>query len=186
MNQRTILFLTPRMGIGGAQRYVIEKAKWLKENNYNVIVCSEEGIWTKKLNDAGIRHISLEWINDNPYLLDYEIFIQRLMLINEIIEREGVDIIEANQLFPAIYTYNLVKINHLPMILNTLSELSFLDSRNIRFLLEMQKLGLYFNLGKESNAVIENCNKVILDKCINIPIPIALQKIGRASCRETV
>lgn len=45
---KTILFLTPRMSIGGAQRYVIEKAKWLTSNKYNIIVCSEDGVWVHK------------------------------------------------------------------------------------------------------------------------------------------
>lgn len=177
MENKTILFLTPRMGIGGAQRYVIEKAKWLHNHNYKVIVCSEDGIWSKKLKDLGIEHIALEWINENPYILDYEIFIERLMTINAIMENNNVDIIEANQLFPAVYAYNLVKITHKPLLLNTLSELSFLNSRNIELLVKMNSLGLYFNLGKESNAILEQKNGIKLENCVNIPIPVSTHEL---------
>jgi hypothetical protein len=45
----TIAFFTPRMVVGGAEMYVINKSNWLINRGYNVLVLSEEGQWVDKL-----------------------------------------------------------------------------------------------------------------------------------------
>lgn len=173
----SILFMTPRMGIGGAQRYVIQKASWLKKKGLHVVVCSEEGEWVSELQNEGITHYSLSWINEDPYLIDYEELTNRLKAINDIIKAENINLIEANQLFPAVYSYHLGKIIKIPVIMNVLSELSFLNPRNKQLLIEMDRNGLYFNLGKESNKTLEKKNQIRLEKCVNLPIPIDVPKM---------
>lgn len=168
----SVLFMTPRMGIGGAQRYVIAKATWLHEFGHKVVVCSEEGEWVYKLTEQGISHYALPWITEDPYLIDYEELTNRLKKINQIVNEEEIDFIEANQLHPAVYAYHLGKITNIPVIFNVLSELSFLNTRNKQFLIEMNKQNLYFNLGKESNRILEKKNNIDLSNCINLPIPI--------------
>ena len=125
---KNILFITPKFIIGGAERYILVKSQWLVENGYNVTVASEGGVWENKLQDIGVRHYKLDWINKNPKTSSYEDNIKRLSELYNIIRENSIEIVEANQLYPAIYVYYLSKITHIKFLVNVLSELSFIDN----------------------------------------------------------
>lgn len=171
---KNILFLTPRFIVGGAERYILVKSKWLVQHGYNVIVASEGGVWESKLKDIGVIHYKLDWINKNPKTSSYEDNIKRLAELNNIIRENNIEIIEANQLYPAIYVYYLSKITNVKFLVNVLSEISFLDNRNIEFIKELNDRNLYYNIADSCNGEIERANNVKFDRCVSLPIPMEI------------
>ena len=54
-----IAFITPRMIVGGAETYIIRKAKWLTENGNEIVVISEGGCLVESL-PKGVKHIQIK------------------------------------------------------------------------------------------------------------------------------
>lgn len=170
---QTILFLTQRMIVGGAERYILEKSKWLIRKGYNVIIVSVGGIWEEKIKELGGKHYKLDFINEDPFIMDKGIFVERCIILKQIIEVEKVNIIEANQFYPAIWGYYVSKFTNTPYFMNVLAGTIFYKGKKeyLKFLKHLDNLGLYYN-SECSNIVIEEIRRINLKNCIEIPIPV--------------
>ncbi len=168
---KTILFATPKMIVGGAETYILGKAKYLKSRGYNIYILSEGGIWEERANDIANGHINISWINENPDYLTTKELLDRLIILSNIIDKYKIDLIEVNQLFPAIYFNYVEKIKKNKLIINVLSEISFIDNKYINLLKEYNEKSTYFNISQACNMEIEKYSKCILDKCKAINIP---------------
>lgn len=170
---KKIAFFTPSMGVGGAERYIIQKIKWLKKNNYDAVVISAGGSWSSYLTEIGVKHYVFEMINEDPFLLSSSIFFESAAYIGEILLSEEVSIIESNQYTPALWAEITSKLFKIPNLLNVLSAAVFYDKHKsyLEFLKYMNTRKLYYN-SECSNQIIEKRRKIELANCVQIPIPV--------------
>ena len=170
-----ILYITPYMNIGGAEQYVINKSNSMMAKGNNVIVISAGGEWITKLTDLGIKHITLDWINKSPELVNKIDTLKNIKILTDIINENKIDIVETNQFYCGVWTHYACEFTNTPYILNVLSELGGWKRYNhIEFYKAMDDKNRYYNLGAKSNSEIEINSGVKLKNCINIPIPIII------------
>lgn len=170
---KTILFLTPQMLVGGAERYILQKSEWLINNNYNVVIGSIGGQWENEIELLGGKHYIIDFINTDPNLFNKSTFIKNLTKLKEIIDKENITIIEANQFSPAVWGYYVSKMYNIPYLLNVLSSNIFYQGRKyyLDFIQHANSLNIYYN-SECSNEIIEERRKISLENCIQIPIPV--------------
>lgn len=166
-----IAFITPRMTIGGAETYIIRKSNWLIKNGYEVIVISEGGESVKAL-DNSIKHFVVKGIESAPYLYKKEKQSSIIKSVTNILIKEKIDIIEAHNNYPAIYTAFSSKETHIPFIVNILSDNGFIKNPLLYILcLNLQKYELAFAISKQTSI---NLNRTFLGnikfKILNIPL----------------
>ena len=90
------LHVLPELKEGGLERGVIEKVIWLKEHGIDSIVVSAGGMWLKKLQDAGIRHIELPAHMKNPISI-----LSCSRKLSKIIRDEKIQLVCAHSRAPA-------------------------------------------------------------------------------------
>lgn len=170
---RTILFLTPRMIVGGAERYLLEKAQWLIRHQHRVLIVSEGGPWEHEIERLGGTHHRLGFIGTDPYLYPRSRFLGNLVRLNEIASAEKVSIVEATHLAPAVWGYHLSRLYGVPCFLNVLSGREFFEGKDTYsgFLQALDRKGLYYN-SEMCNRIIEEKKKIRLSRCVEIPIPV--------------
>lgn len=100
---KNILFVVPRMNIGGAETYVATVAIKLKEAGFNVFVASGGGMLADEIQKNGIRHFFL------PIRLSVDI---SAYFLAKIIKRNKIELIHANSAAAGI-TAVLVKKNYI-------------------------------------------------------------------------
>jgi glycosyltransferase involved in cell wall biosynthesis len=170
---KTVLFLTPRMIVGGAERYLLEKVAWLVRHQHRAIVVSEGGVWEPEVEKRGGRHHTLGFVGTDPYLFNRSAFLKNLVRLNAIVEREQVSIVEASHLAPALWGHHLSRLFGVPAFLNVLAGREFYEGKSAytAFLQALDAKGLYYN-SETSNRLIEAKKKVRLPRCVEIPIPV--------------
>lgn len=180
--KKTILFATPRMLVGGAETYIFQKARYLREKGFDVYILSQGGEWKERAEKISNGHIEVEWINEDPTILNKEKLLNRLIILSNIIDKYNIDLIEVNQMFPAVYFNYLSKIKKTPLIFNVLSEISFIRNTYIDLIREMDEKNLYFNVAYGCNRDIENFNKAKFKNCNIINIPFEVNNEGKCNC----
>jgi len=176
---KTIAFFTPAMVIGGASLYVINKAVWLSQHGYNVVIFSKGGEWVDRLPNS-ITHIKIEGIEDFPYNL-------RKNDVNKIIEsivislkKYNIDLIEGYEMSPIVYAVLAQKFIKVPVLLNVLTEAAY-QSFGCRILLGsvtkiMHNHGLYFTYHNDANVFIEKHLHCRFSNCKIIRLPVVYNK----------
>ncbi len=92
----TVLQVIPRMRAGGAELGCLQVAEALVKAGHGALVASEGGRMVEALEAAGARHITLPLASKNPLRIW-----RNARALEEIIAREGVDIIHARSRAPA-------------------------------------------------------------------------------------
>lgn len=84
---KNILLVVPRLNIGGAESYVAEVARSLKQQGWNVYTASGGGMLAQQLCAEGIKHFFVP-IRFNKYLAAF--------LLSRIVKKHHIDIVHAN------------------------------------------------------------------------------------------
>lgn len=101
---KSILMLLMKLDIGGAETHVVELSKELKKRGYNIIIASNGGVYTKELEEAGIKHYEVPLQNKHPKNV-----IKSFKLIKKIIEDENIDIVHSHARIPSYIAGKLKK-----------------------------------------------------------------------------
>lgn len=91
----TILMTLMGLEIGGAETHVVELAKELNKQGYNIIAASNGGVYEKELTDAGIKHYNVPMHRRNVIKMFKSYF-----LLKKIIIDEHVDIVHSHARIP--------------------------------------------------------------------------------------
>lgn len=102
--KKNILMLLMKLDIGGAETHVVELSKELKKRGYNIIIASNGGVYTKELEEAGIKHYNVPLQNKHPKNV-----IKSFRLIKKIIEDEKIDIVHSHARIPSYIAGKLHK-----------------------------------------------------------------------------
>jgi hypothetical protein len=173
---KTIAFFTPRMTIGGAEMYIINKSNWLVKKNYDVIVVSAGGEWVNRL-PPSVKHFTIDSINIPPYHFSSREVSRLVKSLIEIIDINNVDIIEAHNTYPIIYALLAQKARRVAVLLNVLSELSYHKCPLLCYATKgLDRQGLYFTLTLGMNNYIQKKAHSIFQNCTIIPIPVFTNK----------
>ncbi|MGB7605816.1 MAG: glycosyltransferase [Lutisporaceae bacterium] len=97
-----ILLTTMSLDIGGAETHIVELAKGLKREGFNVIVASNGGIFEKDLENNGIKHYKVPLHNKKPN----NVF-KAYKMLKDIIQTEKIDLVHAHARIPG-YICNLL------------------------------------------------------------------------------
>ena len=96
MQRKRILHLTMSMNIGGAETHILELMKYLKAQDYDVMVASNGGVYVKDLTEAGIKHFNVPLHTKSPRQV-----LQSFHLLRKIIKEEKIDLVHAHARIPA-------------------------------------------------------------------------------------
>lgn len=91
----TILMTLMGLEIGGAETHVVELAKELNKQGYNIIVASNGGVYEKELTDVGIKHYNVPMNKRNVLKM-----IKSYFLLKDIIIKENIDIVHSHARIP--------------------------------------------------------------------------------------
>jgi len=94
--KRTILMALMGLEIGGAETHVVELAKELSRQGYDIAVVSNGGVYVSELEAAGIRHYRAPMHKRNPFLM-----LAALVRLHRIIRMEKPDVVHAHARIPA-------------------------------------------------------------------------------------
>ncbi len=100
-----------QLNIGGAETHVVELAKELKRQGFNVIVTSNGGVYVKELEDAGIKHYRVPLQNKNPINV-----IKAIAQLRRIIIDEKIDIVHSHARIPSFILGKLHKVMKFPFV----------------------------------------------------------------------
>lgn len=95
MRKTKVLHLTMRLDIGGAETHVVELAKYLNRQDYEIHVASQGGVYEGELAAAGVPHYKVPLHTKNP-LAVFRAYRQ----LRRIIQREQIDIVHAHARIP--------------------------------------------------------------------------------------
>ena len=109
--KRTILMVLMGLEIGGAETHVVELAKELSREGYDIAVVSNGGVYVSELENAGIRHYRAPLHKRNPFLMLAAFF--RLW---SIIRAEKPDVVHAHARIPAFLCGLLQPIFKFPFV----------------------------------------------------------------------
>lgn len=169
---RMIAFFTPRMTIGGAETYIINKSNWLIDHGYNVLVISEGGEWVDRLSQ-NVRHFTINGIAVAPWRFSLKDLDSLIRKIIDVIDLYHVDIIEAHNTYPIIYALLLQKKRKVAILLNVLSELAYQRCPILCYITRrLDRHGQYFTLTDGMNEFIKRKTHHGLSNCTIIPIPV--------------
>ncbi len=150
--KKNILMLLMKLDIGGAETHVVELSKELKRRGNNVIIASNGGVYTKELENAGIKHYIVPLQNKNPANV-----IKSYKLIREIIKKEKIDIVHSHARIPSFIAGKLHKKMKFPFV--TTAHWVFTTKYGLKYITDW---------GEETIAVSEDIKKYLMD---NYKIP---------------
>ena len=91
-----ILMTLMGLEIGGAETHVVELAKELKKQGYDVFVASNGGVYEAELEEAGVKHYQVP-MNQR----DVRKMVKSYFLLRKIIKREKFDIVHSHARIPS-------------------------------------------------------------------------------------
>ena len=94
--KRTILMALMGLEIGGAETHVVELAKELSRQGYDIAVVSNGGVYVSELEAAGIRHYHAPLHKRSPFLM-----LTSLFRLWRVIRAERPDVVHAHARIPA-------------------------------------------------------------------------------------
>lgn len=169
----TIAFITPRMLVGGAETYIIRKCNWLVSKGHHCLIVSSGGDFYKDCHSS-VERIVINSIDLPTWHLKKKEFNTLITELSKILINKQVDIIEAHNSYPAVYTAIAYKYTRIPYVVNVLSDLAFKKNPLLKILCSrLSTIELFYTVSKQSakyfsESVYKEKNK---SKVINIPIP---------------
>lgn len=91
-----ILLVLMGMEIGGAETHVLELALGLKRCGTEVLVASNGGVYTKELEENGIKHFKVPLNSRNPKRM-----LKSIILLSKIIRKESPDVVHGHARIPS-------------------------------------------------------------------------------------
>ncbi|HYE09673.1 MAG TPA: glycosyltransferase [Patescibacteria group bacterium] len=90
-----ILLATMSLDIGGAETHIVELAKGLKKEGFQVVVASNGGVFVKDLENSNIKHYNVPLHNKKPnnVYMAYK-------LLQQIVIEEKIDLVHAHARIP--------------------------------------------------------------------------------------
>ncbi|MCR5348371.1 MAG: glycosyltransferase [Bacilli bacterium] len=119
MNEKpNLLFVTRTMEIGGTEKVVLQLCEALKDSCAKIIVCSTGGALLPRLEELGIRHITIPDIStSNPLRL-----LKIRKTLRRIVKEEQIDIIHTHHRMAAFLCKGLKAKKRINTIHNTFSD----------------------------------------------------------------
>lgn len=142
-----ILLTLMGLEIGGAETHVVELAKGLKEEGFNVVVASNGGVYEKELAGFGIKHYKVPLHNKKPYSV-----FRSYKLLQEIIDEENIDLVHAHARIPAFICGILHKQKKFPFV--TTAHWTFETKWGLKYIT---------NWGQKTLVVSEDIKKYLVD-----------------------
>lgn len=147
MHNYNILITTMRLDIGGAETHIVELAKGLSKEGFNVVVASAGGIYEKELVNSNIRvyHVPLD--NKKPHNV-----IKAYNQLKAIIKDNAVDLVHAHARIPGFICGLLHRKMGFPFV--TTAHGTWKTDYGLRYIT---------NWGQKTVAVSEDIRKYLLD-----------------------
>lgn len=142
-----ILLTTMSLDIGGAETHIVELAKGLKREGFNVVVASNGGIFEKDLESSGIKHYKVPLHNKKPN----NVF-KAYKMLKDIIQTEKIDLVHAHARIPG-YICNLLH-KKLGFTFVTTAHGTWKTGGGLRYITKW---------GQKTIAVSEDVKKYLLD-----------------------
>jgi len=95
MRKTKVLHLTMQLEIGGAETHILELAKYLNQQDYEIHVASNGGVYEKDLADEGIPHYKVPLHTKSPKAV-----LQSYRMLRKVIREQQIDIIHAHARIP--------------------------------------------------------------------------------------
>lgn len=147
MHKYNILITTMRLDIGGAETHIVELAKGLSREGFNVVVASTGGVYEKELIDSNIKvyHVPLD--NKKPHNV-----VKAYYRLKNIITEEKIDLVHAHARIPGF----ICGLLHKKMGFNfvTTAHGAWKTGYGLRYIT---------NWGQKTVAVSEDIRKYLLD-----------------------
>lgn len=150
MHNYNILIATMRLDIGGAETHIVELAKGLSREGFNVIAASAGGVYEKELTDNKIKVYQVPLDNKKPHNV-----LKAYKLLKNIITEEKIDLVHAHARIPGFICGLLHKKMGFPFV--TTAHGTWKTSGGLRYIT---------NWGQKTMAVSEDIRKYLLDNYI--------------------
>lgn len=150
MHNYNILIATMRLDIGGAETHIVELAKGLSREGFNVIAASAGGVYEKELTDNNIKVYQVPLDNKKPHNV-----LKAYKLLKNIITEEQIDLVHAHARIPGFICGLLHKKMGFPFV--TTAHGTWKTSGGLRYIT---------NWGQKTMAVSEDIRKYLLDNYI--------------------
>lgn len=147
MHNYNILITTMRLDIGGAETHIVELAKGLSREGFNVIVASAGGVYEKELTDNNIKVYRVPLDNKKPHNV-----LKAYILLKNIITEERIDLVHAHARIPGFICGLLQKRMKFPFV--TTAHGTWKTGYGLRYIT---------NWGQKTMAVSEDIRKYLLD-----------------------
>lgn len=118
-----VVIVTPWLGVGGAETYVLLKSRWLVERGYGVTVISGGGEWVSRLSE-GVRHVQFS-VEVSPAAFSSVQYDEYLRQLAGVIVRAGADVVEVHNSSPVVHVAQSFRYHHVPFFVNILNEFSY-------------------------------------------------------------
>lgn len=147
MSKYNILITTMRLDIGGAETHIVELAKGLSNEGFNVVVASTGGVYEKELKSSNIKvyHVPLD--NKKPHNV-----IKAYNQLKNIINDEKIDLVHAHARIPGFICGLLHKKMGFPFV--TTAHGTWKTGYGLRYIT---------NWGQKTVAVSEDIRKYLLE-----------------------
>jgi len=147
MHNYNILITTMRLDIGGAETHIVELAKGLSREGFNVIAASAGGVYEKELTESGIKvyHVPLD--NKKPHNV-----IKAYFRLKNIIKENKIDLVHAHARIPGFICGLLNKRMGFPFV--TTAHGTWKTGYGLRYIT---------NWGQKTVAVSEDIRQYLLD-----------------------
>ena len=106
-----ILMATMGLGIGGAETHIVELAKELKNQDHDIIIVSNGGVYVSEVEAAGIRHYAAP-LHRRSGLAMY----RARRVLKRVIAREKPDIVHAHARIPAFLCGGICRGGKIPFV----------------------------------------------------------------------
>ncbi|WP_317853994.1 polysaccharide pyruvyl transferase CsaB [Chakrabartyella piscis] len=94
-----ILMALMGLEIGGAETHVVELAKELKQQGFDIVIASNGGVYEKELEDAGIKLYKVPMHRRNLFTI-----VKSYFMMKHIIKKEKIDIVHSHARIPGFIT----------------------------------------------------------------------------------
>lgn len=147
MHKYNILITTMRLDIGGAETHIVELAKGLSREGFNVVVASTGGVYEKELISSNIKvyHVPLD--NKKPHNV-----VKAYYQLKNIITEEKIDLVHAHARIPGFICGLLHKKMGFSFV--TTAHGTWKTGYGLRYIT---------NWGQKTVAVSEDIRKYLLD-----------------------
>ncbi|PJI09846.1 MULTISPECIES: FkbM family methyltransferase [Clostridium] len=169
------------------KKFFLDKIRWLTENGCSVTVISDEINVKKELDKYGVTYYECYWIkNAIKSDCDREIIL-RLSIMADIIRKNSINIIEADELQGAIYAFYLSQIIKIPFntyILNK-NQIDLWTGKYYSLLKILNNKNSLFVLNDDIKNEIEKRNDIAIKVVGDKEIDLTMKKWMNV-CKETM